>query len=56
MSCAPWVEDLDADSLDLVELVVAIEDEFQVEIPDEDTQNMVTIRDAEVWLAKNGSL
>lgn len=39
-------EDLGADSLDLVELVMQMEDEFDVEIPDEDAENIRTVQDA----------
>ena len=38
-------EDLGADSLDVVELLMSIEDEFEVEIPDEEIENMKTIGD-----------
>ena len=38
-------EDLNADSLDVVELLMAIEDEFEIEIPDEDIENMKTVGD-----------
>ena len=41
-----FIEDLGADSLDLVELVMAMEDEFGVEISDEDAQRIVTVQDA----------
>ncbi len=40
------VEDLGADSLDLVELVMAIEEEFEVEIPDDEVQKLRTVQDA----------
>ena len=43
---ASFVDDLGADSLDLVELVMAMEEEFDVEIPDEDQEKMVTVQDA----------
>jgi acyl carrier protein len=43
---AAFIEDLGADSLDLVELVMAMEDEFGVEISDEDAQRIVTVQDA----------
>ncbi len=43
---AAFIEDLGADSLDLVELVMAMEDEFGVEISDEDAQRITTIQDA----------
>lgn len=39
------IDDLNADSLDQIELVMAIEDEFDIEIPDEDAENMKTIED-----------
>ena len=43
---ASFVEDLGADSLDTVELVMAFEEEFGVEIPDEDAEHMQTVGDA----------
>ncbi len=43
---ASFVEDLGADSLDNVDLVMALEDSFETEIPDEDAQKMLTVRDA----------
>jgi acyl carrier protein len=39
-------DDLDADSLDVVELIMAIEDEFDLEIPDEDAEKISTVKDA----------
>lgn len=41
-----FVEDLGADSLDTVELVMALEDEFEIEIPDEDAETITTVRQA----------
>ena len=41
-----FVDDLGADSLDTVELVMALEEEFQTEIPDEEAEKIRTIRDA----------
>jgi acyl carrier protein len=41
-----FVEDLGADSLDIVELVMAMEEEFEVEIPDEEAENIKTVQDA----------
>nr|WP_293398267.1 acyl carrier protein [Peptoclostridium sp.] len=38
------IEDLEADSLDAVEIVMAIEDEFDIEVPDEDAENFKTIK------------
>ena len=43
---ASFVEDLGADSLDTVELVMALEEHFETEIPDEDAQKILTVRDA----------
>jgi len=45
------LEDLGADSLDVVELVMALEEEFDVEIPDESVEAMRTIGDVEAWVA-----
>ena len=41
-----FIEDLGADSLDIVELVMAIEKEFDLEIPDEDADKIATVQDA----------
>ena len=43
---ARFAEDLDADSLDLVELVMALEEEFEIEIPDEDAEKITTVQQA----------
>ena len=43
---ASFVEDLGADSLDTVELVMALEEQFDTEIPDEDAQKILTVKDA----------
>ncbi len=43
---ASFIDDLGADSLDTVELVMALEEEFGVEIPDEDAENIKTVQDA----------
>jgi acyl carrier protein len=43
---ASFIEDLGADSLDIVELVMAIEKEFNIEIPDEDAEKISTVQDA----------
>jgi acyl carrier protein len=43
---ASFIEDLGADSLDIVELVMAMEEEFEVEIPDEEAENIKTVQDA----------
>ena len=42
---AKFVEDLGADSLDIVELVMALEEEFGTEIPDEDAEKLLTVGD-----------
>ena len=41
-----FVEDLGADSLDVVELIMALESEFDIEIPDEDVEGISTVEDA----------
>jgi len=41
-----FIEDLGADSLDVVELVMALEEEFDIEIPDEDAEGILTVADA----------
>ena len=43
---ASFVDDLGADSLDLVELIMAMEEEFDVEIPDEEAEKIATVQDA----------
>jgi len=43
---ASFIEDLGADSLDIVELVMAMEEEFEVEIPDEEAENIKSVGDA----------
>jgi len=43
---ASFTDDLGADSLDIVELVMAFEEEFGIEIPDEDAEKISTVRDA----------
>jgi len=50
---AGFVEDLGADSLDLVELVMAMEEEFGIEIPDEDAEKIRTVADAISYVEKN---
>ncbi|HEX5034169.1 MAG TPA: acyl carrier protein [bacterium] len=42
---ASLLDDLGADSLDIVELVMAMEEEFEMEIPDEDAEKIVTVKD-----------
>lgn len=50
---ASFVDDLGADSLDTVELVMALEEEFSVEIPDEDAENIKTVQHAINYIDKN---
>ena len=50
---ASFVDDLGADSLDTVELVMALEEEFDVEIPDEDAEKIATVYDAISYLSAN---
>ena len=50
---ASFVEDLGADSLDTVELVMAFEEEFGIDIPDEDAEKMRTVGDAISYLKAN---
>ena len=48
---ARFIEDLGADSLDLVELVMRFEEEFDIEIPDEDAEKIQTVKDAVEYLS-----
>ena len=50
---ASFVDDLGADSLDVVELVMAFEEEFGVEIPDEAAEKISTVKDAVDYLKQN---
>ena len=52
-SSAKFIEDLGADSLDTVELVMAFEEEFDLEIPDEDAEKIVTVGDAIQYIKDN---
>jgi acyl carrier protein len=49
-----FTKDLGADSLDLVELILALEERYKIEILDEDTQKIVTVQDALDYLEKRG--
>ena len=53
---ASFVDDLGADSLDTVELVMAFEEAFDVEIPDEDAEKIRTVKDAVEYIAKNAKV
>ena len=52
---ASFVDDLGADSLDTVELVMALEEEFGIEIPDEDAEKIQTVGDASRYIEKKSS-
>ena len=49
---AKFIEDLGADSLDIVELIMAMEEAFEIEIPDEEAENIRTVADAVSFVAK----
>lgn len=49
---AKFIEDLGADSLDTVELTMAFEDEFEIEIPDEDVEKIATVGEAVAYIAE----
>ncbi len=48
-----FIDDLGADSLDIVELVMALEEEFDMEIPDEDAEKVVTVGDVVDYIKEN---
>ena len=50
---ASFIDDLGADSLDIVELVMAIEKEFSIEIPDEDAEKIATVQDATYYVGNH---
>ena len=50
---ASFIDDLGADSLDQVELVMALEEAFNLQIGDEDTENMLTVQDAITYVEKH---
>jgi acyl carrier protein len=50
-----FIDDLGADSLGLVELVLAFEEAFEIDIPDEDTEKIRTVQDAIDYIEKNSS-
>ncbi|MGD0842160.1 MAG: acyl carrier protein [Candidatus Acidiferrales bacterium] len=52
---ASFVDDLGADSLDTVELVMAFEEAFGIEIPDEDAEKIATVKDAIDYIEKHAS-
>jgi len=52
---ASFIDDLGADSLDTVELVMAFEEEFGCEIPDDAAEKILTVQDAIAFIKENGS-
>jgi acyl carrier protein len=52
---AKFVDDLGADSLDTVELVMALEEEFSLEIPDEDAEKITSVQDAIDYIKQHSS-
>ena len=51
---ASFIEDLGADSLDIVELIMALEEEYDIEIPDEDAEKIQTVGDAVGYIEEKG--
>ena len=50
---ASFIDDLGADSLDIVELIMALEEEFDMEIPDSDAEKIVTVNDVVEYIKNN---
>ena len=48
-----FIDDLGADSLDIVELLMALEEEFDIEIPDEEAEKLVTVGDVVEYIKNN---
>lgn len=48
-----FIDDLGADSLDIVELIMALEEEFDIEIPDSDAEKIVTVNDVVEYIKEN---
>ncbi len=53
VSSASFVEDLNADSLDLVELIMSLEEEFNLQISDEDAEKITTVQEAEDYIEEH---
>ena len=53
---ASFIDDLGADSLDIVELIMAMEEEFDIEIPDEDAEKLKTVSDVVKYLSGKGKV
>ena len=51
---ASFIDDLGADSLDIVELVMAFEEAFKIQIPDEDAEKITTVKQAVEYIEKHG--
>ena len=51
-----FIEDLNADSLSIVEILMSIEEEFDIEIPDEDTETISTVGEMKQYIVDNSSL
>ncbi|WKZ57334.1 MAG: acyl carrier protein [Bdellovibrionota bacterium] len=52
---ASFIEDLGADSLDIVELIMALEEEYEMEIPDEDAEKIQTVQDVINYVTSRGN-
>ncbi len=50
---ASFVEDLNADSLDLVELIMSLEEEFKIQISDEDAEKITTVQEAQDYIEEH---
>jgi len=48
-----FIDDLGADSLDIVELIMALEEDFNLEIPDSEAEKILTVKDAVEYIKKN---
>ena len=53
MNHSSFLDDLGADSLDIVEFIMALEEEFGLEIPDEDVEKIVTVKDVVEYISEN---
>lgn len=53
VSEAKFIEDLGADSLDTVELIMALEEEFSIEVPDEEAEKLVSVGDVTRYIEEN---
>jgi len=51
---AKFIDDLGADSLDIVELIMAMEEEFDIEIPDEDAEKLISVKNVQDYLDSKG--